>query len=357
MKKILLVVMGFLIGLLVAEIIAQKILPHKASDLLFNSSDASPTTLYLLDKKLRVRPASNIDTAIKTLDYSVNIRTNELGLRGTSIQNTNKEQWVALGDSFTMAVQVSEEESFSQRLSEKNDVQLWNAGVDGYSTWQETLRLEELITEIPVTKAILIFFTGNDFQDNERFPAMRQHPLPGKEGDSIPRPHISSLEKWLLQHSYIFAHYRIWKKQQEVRSGKSISQRNWRDELSIFSKVGHHRLQQLSIQTQAALKNFRAVCHRHNIEPLIVIAPPAFVIDQKRLAATFQLVGLDETQATPNIPQQTVLKIASDLQLPVCDLTPALSKESSSYFIFDGHWNAMGHRIVADTIQQCLEKQ
>ena len=86
-----------------------------------------------------------------------------------------------------MSVQVSEEESFAGILGKKNNVHIWNAGVDGYSTWQATKRYQQLSQQLPVEHVILTFFTGNDFHDNDLFLIQQQQPLPGKPGTPIPR--------------------------------------------------------------------------------------------------------------------------------------------------------------------------
>ena len=80
--KIGLLTGGLLMGLVLAEGAARIIAPNQAADLLFNASDASPMNLYVIDKKTRVTTAPNLDTAIESLDYTVKITTNELGLRG-----------------------------------------------------------------------------------------------------------------------------------------------------------------------------------------------------------------------------------------------------------------------------------
>ena len=117
-----------------------------------------------------------------------------------------------------MSVQVDQEDTFSGQLSTKSGAQIWNAGVDGYSTWQATLRVQQIKERLPIKRVLLTFFTGNDFQDNERFLAMQRSPPTRSRWFSIPRPNIPDSEIWLMQHSYIYAHYRIWNKVQQPGS-------------------------------------------------------------------------------------------------------------------------------------------
>ena len=94
--KVGLLMGGLLMGLVLAEGAARIIAPNQAADLLFNASDASPMNLYVIDKDTRVTTAPNIDTSIESLDYTVKIKTNELGLRGPGLSQvpTETPHWI-----------------------------------------------------------------------------------------------------------------------------------------------------------------------------------------------------------------------------------------------------------------------
>lgn len=353
--KVGLLMGGLLIGLLLVEGVARIIAPNQAADLLFNASDASPMNLYVIDKETRVTTAPNLDSAIESLDYTVKIKTNELGLRGPALSKISTEtpHWIAVGDSFTMSVQVNQKDTFSGQLSAKSGAQIWNAGVDGYSTWQATLRVQQIKEHLPIKRVLLTFFTGNDFQDNERFLAMQRSPLPGPEGSPIPRPNIPNSEIWLMQHSYIYAHYRIWNKIRQLGSPHDFSKGNWQDELRLFTLDGEKRRSQLRNQSKRALQQLRDYTRQNDMELMVAIAPPAFVIHPERLDATFKLVDLDPNRADVDAPQQLVQDILTELKIPLCDLSPALRSVEQPYLTFDGHWTLEGHTVVADAIATC----
>ena len=356
--RLALVLMGTLVGIFLAELTARSIAPHKSSDLLFQSPDSSPIGLYVLDEQTRLRPAALFQAQVQSLDYTVDLRTNELGLRGPAVETISEEHWIALGDSFTMSVQVGEQQTFAHLLGQSRQAQVWNAGVDGFSTWQSTRRLQQILEHLPIETVVLTFFTGNDFQDNERFVAMSQHPLPGKSGDPIPRQPIDFWTSLLLRHSHLYAHYRIWSKQRSVQTGQDHTRQNWQDELKIFNSTGKARLQQLQQQSKRALQELHQQTKAQGIRLIVAIAPPAFVIDQSRLAPTFSLVNLPADKALIDAPQQSVLKLLHQLNIPACDLTPALrtaEQEAPTYLTFDGHWTQHGHRAVAKQLAVCLD--
>ena len=353
--KLGLVLGGLVLGLFLAEGLARFVAPNQAADLLFNASDASPMNLYVIDAETRVTTAPNLRTSIQSLDYTVDIQTNSLGLRGPELDaiSPQSEQWIAVGDSFTMSVQVQQEDTFSGQLSKRTGAQIWNAGVDGYSTWQSLLRIQQVKAHLPLKRILLTFFTGNDFQDNERFLAMQRSPLPGPSGTPIPRPEIPASEIWMMQHSYIYAHYRIWNKVQQLGSPQDFSKGNWQDELRLFTLDGEKRRQQLRGQTKRALQQLRDYAGQHNMDLMVAVAPPAFVIHPERMEATFRLVDLNPNRADIKAPQQLALDILSELKIPACDLTPALEQASNPYFTFDGHWTQEGHTVVSNAIAEC----
>ena len=347
---------GLLAGVLLAETGARLWKPSKDSDLLFNSPESSPMGLYVLDEGARIVPAPGFSATVQSPGYRTALRTNALGLRGPPAAEVGGRQWMAAGDSFTMAVQVEEEESFPGLLGEKAGAHIWNAGVDGYSTWQALIRYEQLAS-LPLEQVVLTFFTGNDFQDNERFPHMRKAPLPGKPGDPIPRASVPWHRKLLLRHSRLYAHYRIAAHRAGIQSGKAHQKQNWRDELSIFTRDGSGRLRGLGEQTRKALEALKRSTEARGAKLLVAVAPPAFVVDRERAGATFSLVGLDPAGAALDAPQQKAAEILGSLGIRHCDLSEALrsgQEREAMYFTFDGHWTPAGHRVVAKRLSQCL---
>ena len=353
-KRIGLVIGGSLLGLILAEASARVMTPPKDSDLLYNSPESSPNGLYVIDRHVRVKPADHFNGKVGSLDYQINLRTNALGLRGPEHKSIEKEQWVALGDSFTMAVQVEEEKTFHHLVGAMEERHYWNAGVDGYSTWQSTLRYLQLKPDIPIKGALLTFFTGNDFHDNSRFTTQKNRPLPGPVGSPIPREVTPTWKRLLLRHSRLYAQYRIYSHRQQIFSGKGHFHQGWKDELQLFTHQGQGRLQGLKKETQKALMDFKR--RTRGMDLLVAVAPPAFVVDESRSKATLSLVGLDPNDAALDAPQNAVMEILQAVGLKGCNLTDSLKsaeRVAPTYFKYDGHWTAHGHQAVAAAISQC----
>ena len=269
-----------------------------------------------------------------------------------------RPQWLAVGDSFTMSVQVSEEEAFQGQLGEAVGAHIWNAGVDGFSTWQAGIRYAEVDDVLPIDRVILTFFLGNDFQDNAHFPFQIQNPPPMPEGSDIPRESIPAFTRFLLRHSHLYAHWRVLQRRSTVSSGTDHNAERWKQELMIFTTDGQHNLVQFSQQTKKALQQLRDDVKARGDELIVAVAPPAFVIETDRAHATFDVVGLDPAKMDLDAPRRATLDLLNRLNIPACDLTPPLQAAAAAggelYFIYDGHWTAEGHAVVAQTLQGCL---
>ena len=305
-------------------------------------------------------PAPGFTATVESLDYEVDIQINSLGLRGPELEEGTRH-WLAVGDSFTMAVQVSAEETFAGLLSRATGSTFLNAGVDGYSTWQALGRYQRLIEQgVDVDGVLLVFFVGNDFQDNERFEVLSRQAAHLEAGSPIPRETLPWWQTFLMRHSVLYAHYRVWAKASALENGSDPDRGRWQQELAIFSAQGDTQLTHLSSKTAQALRALKQAT-RHNGDSLLVaVAPPAFVIDASRMEPTFEIVGLDPSTAQVTAPGATALQLLQSEQIAACDLTPPLLEAAATtdealYFHYDGHWTAAGHSVVAETIQSCME--
>jgi hypothetical protein len=373
---------GLLVGLFLGELAARVIRPAGNSDLLFNSPDASPPGLYQRDTALLLVPTPGFQATARSLGYAVPIRINRLGMRGPEPEAVAEvARWLTIGDSFTFSIQVPEEQTFIGRLSAERKEHFWNAGVDGYSTWQALDRYKGLRSSSGSSAVLLLFFLGNDLQDNERWPIQKaemDRPPPAPPAGATrtaggpPRPPEirqgpPPLQWWksiLLKNSYLYAHLRVWSRARELATGRDPSIQRWGDELSIYTRSGAPRLAALIQKSEAPLRALAEEAARNGDQLLVAVAPPAFVVDQRRVEPTFKVVGLDPATATLDAPALAVWELLKRTGISACDLTLALraGQESAStrgdamYLTYDGHWTQAGHAVVAEELQRCLQR-
>lgn len=352
--RLALFVGGAAVGLGLAEGIARWILPEGGADLLYGVQ-ATPTGMYAPDPSLMIVPVPGFRATTRSLAGDVQVRLNTLGLRGPEPDPPDGgDRWLVLGDSFALSVQLPEERTFEALLARQLGVEVWNAGVDGYSTWQETARYRQVDDALGSNRVLLLYFLGNDPTDNLLFPGIMAH-WSMDRFQSPPAP--SGLSGWLSRRSFLYAQLAVLHERRQIAQDEARRSR-WVQELSYYTRGGASALIQASAATEAALQQLRQEAQLRGDSLVVALAPPAFEADPSRAPGTLDMVGLDPADADLEAPRRALLEILARLGIPACDLVDPLQQAVAAgrrpYLVFDGHWSPEGHQIVAATLAPCL---
>lgn len=354
-----LVVGGLVLGLVAAEGVARTLQPAGHSDLLFNSSDAHPEGMYVTDPELVMVPAPGFSRDVGAVGYQVPVRFDERGLRGGGVppKADGQKRLLAVGDSFTMAVQVREEDTFAERLAQTTGWSVVNAGVDGYTTQQSMVRYRRLDEPLGVDGVLLTFFLGNDLHEQFMLDGRLRDGAAIPPGTPVARAKTGLAQRLLMRSSYLYARYLVWQRQQWLESGRDPLRERWQDELSIFTSTGRARLTQLVDQMRPPLTALRDEVRARRDNLMVAVAAPAFAIHAERVGPTFAVMGLDPATAELDAPRTAMLQLLRRLGIRACDLTPdlraAAEQGTLTHFTYDGHWTPAGHAVVAGTVAGC----
>ena len=375
LRRLGLLLAGLLLGLGLAEGVARLARPPGNADLLFDSPNATPDGLYMAHEQLLRLPVPGFRGEVDCLGFSAPLRINSLGLRGPEApppRQAGPRRWLTLGDSFVIALQVRQQQTFQALLQQRTGQLFFNGGVDTYSTWQATGRYGLLAPKLKLDGVILVLFLGNDFIDNVEFKVKKKGRLPihrghvpggrrSKTGDPLPAQKVSFFTRWLMAHSYLYGRVRVWLRLQALRDGTHHSLPRWKTELSLFTRGGQALLEDLTRTTAGALSELRAETQRRGHKLLVVLAPPAFQVDPARTAPTLEMVGIDPASADLDAPLRALKEVLAEQQIAACDLVPALRKATAAgvrtFYMYDGHWTPDGHQVVARTIASCLKQR
>jgi lysophospholipase L1-like esterase len=250
-----------------------------------------------------------------------------------------------LGDSVTFGYMLSRyEQTFpflaGRRLEErlKMPVETVNAGVDGYSPWQEhRFLVREGIRYHP--DLVVVGFVLNDVTEKlelARFGGW-------SEGPQLARTVSGSLERVLKRSSLLQFGGRLLARMRfgaDVRSG--ALKKELLDVESLASHPDRPDVQRAWQGALADLGDIFSFCRDERVSVIVVVFP-----------YTFQFADPVALRA----PQEMVMRLARDEKVPALDLLPALAermKETGQgpgdYFLDINHLSPQGSKVVSELL-------
>ncbi len=272
------------------------------------------------------------------------VRINALGLRGGEVTIPKPEKSyriVVMGDSVTFGNGVGDGETYSAQLARTlhesglRRVEVINAGIPAYDTWQHALLLEELVISLEPNIVILGFYQ-NDISPRPNV----LRPVIGQNGE----PPRRGLGAWLgdrrialLKKSRVL----VLAREAYLRARAKWSPSPAAARRMALLKGGQHpALQAGWREVSGSLDRMRALLDGAGIPFRIVIFPmPEQVWN---------------TEANTSAYQGYFQDIAREIGVPTLDLLPAfrtaISPGKSLYISWDWHPNPEGHQLAAQAI-------
>jgi hypothetical protein len=133
-------------------------------------SDRMPPQFIAVDETQGWLPVTEYRYSGELVDaggapYPVDISTNTDGYRAFGDVAGDRRKVLFLGDSFTHAMQVSDDRTYYALLREALGIEAFALGVDGYGTLQQYLLLDRIIDDVQ-PDAVVLQFCPNDFINN-----------------------------------------------------------------------------------------------------------------------------------------------------------------------------------------------
>ena len=290
---------------------------------------------YDADLGWRGRP-NGIGVYVRSTDNIwIPFHYNALGFRDDDVlpKASDGKRLLILGDSFVESLEVDYPQTFGSRVkaSIHNRDPRWDVtliGSQGYSTAQELIAFRKYHSLVDLDVVLLCFYCGNDFQDNlrQRFAyldAERQLVLPASQ-DPWWKHQARRFQRWLYETSHVV--YLL---------------KNTTEGLSNI---------QLAPESKAVVQQSEE--YQHDITEKLIVQLQREVIASGARLGIVCIPARDDLLAGDTSKADWVTNVCTVHKIPCVDLSPQLTLKH--FFNIDIHFNAVGHQLVAQTLESFL---
>ncbi len=337
-----------------------------------------PRSMFENHPTLQYRLTPRFVGISKTVEFKTHIRINALGLRADREHGRKAPKtfrMLFLGDSFTMGVGVEQSETYGQLLArrlssggQRLSQSLWptfeaiNAGVPGYNTQQAVTYLRESGLALEPDLVVLGFYIGNDVAENYAAPSISVQD--GYLQSGVPTYGVlpAPLRRYLALHSHLYQ--LLWPYQRRlvdrslwVRKERQRLQRR----LAIYAPaLDNRQAEALWGATQRQVAAMAKVTRERGLPLVLVVIPEMVQVDRQRWQSLIQPVASSGVTYRLSWPNQRLVALCRELDLPVLDLLPVFAQAAPGeplYIELDGHWTRRGHAVAASAIEAFLRQQ
>ena len=337
-KGFITILVQVLIFLVLGEILSRLVitLPEQVQHLHFNTTE--------IDAELGWKTKANYQFQNTVadgggVDYEIDYRTYENGFRNvnaTEADTIEQKIWF-IGDSYTQAVEVSNEKTFYGVLEKEFPLNAFAYGASGYSTYQQFLVFEKYVDEIQ-PDVVVWQFCSNDFIDNYHelekaadYKIGVRRPYLNLQGERVYHTPIPKLLEWGKKSRLAYAFFLIQEK--------------------VKSKFGEKRR---SAETQIAEDHLDYPTYKtaYDITDLILKKI------KNKLPAKTKILFFSADAYNPQMQDFADLCIANGLPVELGtahELNAANFGRKEMMFAYDNyHWNNRGHEVVAAALKKRL---
>ena len=302
-------------------------------------------------------------------DFKVRYSTNRYGFRGdfTRPASPDGQRFAFLGDSFTFGFGVNDHETFVDKLNKKEPGNLYlNFAVPGFSTDQQYILLRERVFDFSPDVVVLVTYLGNDLFDNLLpFPLQANHGKPYFElfenrlvlkNSPVPLAAKNKEQAALDLHRVVRGDttplrgrlLRILDKSELFQRVTRVNHPNDRDLFPLFDK----RFKQALKVYTAILEQMVLLCENNGSELIVVLMPGRSLVERP---------GSQSAQFQEYLREKIIEKCRK-LNIRLIDLALHLKTLHSEtgvelFHPNEGHMNAKGHQVTAQTIHKQLKPE
>ncbi|HET7747649.1 MAG TPA: hypothetical protein VFM29_10140 [Vicinamibacteria bacterium] len=319
-------------------------------------------------------------------EYTAEVAVNSRGLRDRERGYERPEGTVrvlALGDSFVEGYTVAFEETVAQVMEKELGpcpAEVLNGGTAAWSLDQEYLfYVHEGARYEPQVVVAFVYF--NDvywtiFDNHFGTPKpllgreagrlfVRNDPVPFRPGapaTQAPRPpaHGSAAWEWFRDRMARGAP-RAYNRLAGAGLWEPLGGDEPDPQMRVYKRRQQPIIEKAWEQTDMILRALHGETARRGARLLLAYVPSRMEVSDRDWELTRLAYNMDERQWDRGLVARRLNDIARSAGFPVLDLTPALRAGSGGihgepYFLYDGHWNSLGHRLAGRAVAAELRR-
>jgi hypothetical protein len=297
----------------------------------------------------------------------------------------NTPRIAVLGDSFTEAVQVSAESTFTSQVEKKlnSKVEVLNFGVSGTGTGHSLRLYQEVVRTFSPNAVLLALYYGNDIRNNslELETTYRNENNLGPantagffridpDSELVPVPTIkeqsnqpNSLRHWLSKDSILYLMLRNkWRSIQREQLAKNTAIQDPLAKakktkspppvsLELYNRLEGEAWQKAWQHTELLLAKIKNEVENDGARFSVMLIPTCYDLDETVWHNKISEYNSTET-LDRDYPHTKLMQILDKLKITTIDLRPMMQNEVKEknvpYLDWDGHFSAYGHLKVAE---------
>lgn len=302
------------------------------------------TPTFELDQRLgwRTRPDLSLTYDVRDsggVPSTVTLKTDGRGFRVWGDPNTERPKIFVIGDSFTFAKDVTQDQTYYARLADSLDAEFFVYGCEGYATLQELMILERYLEAVQ-PDLVLWQFCWNDFIGNS--PTLERGSVINNNG--MRRPYLDAAGDVVYRTPRAFGAFRSFAQRHSrllysvlfrADALLGLSHVDAASESIIESRGGAYAPYEDAVARTATLLRRAAS---------VAESAPIWVFD----VAQLQPYSGDLREVCPEADVTFVAGVGEAID--------AARANGEQVYAGDGaHWNAAGHAICADVLRPRLD--
>lgn len=290
----------------------------------------------------------------------ISIDSDEEGLRNPK-GYLQKSSIVVLGDSFATAVNTPENLTLVGKLRQSG-IAAYNAGMDGYSTFNSIYLLQRLLQNVKPRVVLLMFYLGNDFHDNyfESNLSKSYTALYANRKEGVSQLNRLCSKSYLCKALYIKVYQgMVQGKEREKMASYSLA------EIASYLNNYDSKMEEAVSKTRTAFTELRRLASQHDFQVWIIGIPSKAQV----MSSFHEISGFDIDQRSKNAaldaisagysfdkPDSIAEKLAHETGIRYVSLLKLFreNKERKIYYQIDPHWTVNGQDLAVKHLIQTI---